>query len=216
MSWTKGFNCRGTSDYVTDGEGETYVLLTDAYPVTRNGVTFGYIQNADEQGPCPPPHYLGDRHVGYDRRIAGTHGANNGWIWEAVLRVDLPKIGKYAVGFAQGDIEGLPITPFRVVIWDTYLVTQLYEWDQPAAPDPPPGFGSHMDIEGTWTQRDNWPPQDPIVTQVFEFGTTFFTIDYGGEGSGIGSSLLAHLYLDQLPAEGIGSTTLIGDITTIA
>jgi hypothetical protein len=61
-------NFRSSAGYVTDGAGETYCLHVDAYPTTRGGGTFGWVD------------YIGvvdgrDRNSGNDPRLAGINFA---------------------------------------------------------------------------------------------------------------------------------------------
>jgi len=93
MAWDKGFNFRGTSGYVTDGANETYVLLGDAYPVTRNGVTFGWLSAPSS----------GDRDSTIDRRLAGINYTANDGASQRDFQIDLPAAGDYIISLALGD-----------------------------------------------------------------------------------------------------------------
>src|SRR3990167_6684343 len=90
MAWDKGFDFRNTSAYVTDPADHTYVLHTETYPTTRNGVTFGWSAGTIDSR---------DRDSGIDARLAGINfGAATG-----TFRVDLPATGDYDVRIASGD-----------------------------------------------------------------------------------------------------------------
>jgi hypothetical protein len=65
-AFDKGLNFRAASDFVTDGAGETYVLAGDHYPVTRGGVTFGWVLDSQTVQAV-------NRNSGYDRRLAGIN-----------------------------------------------------------------------------------------------------------------------------------------------
>jgi hypothetical protein len=109
MSWDKGFNFRGTSLYVTDPSGDTYVLASDAYQVTRNGVTFGWL----------------DTPSGADRQVFSGDAAKVSGIQYGVsgqrFQVDLPSAGTYGVRLALGDAAGAQ-TQMQVKIKDTTTV----------------------------------------------------------------------------------------------
>jgi len=91
MAWS-GLNFRATSGYVSNGTGETHVL-SDSYPTTRDGLTFGYtsLTGVDYR----------DRSASIDRRIAGMHfGPAAG----RTFRFDLPGgAGTYRVRVLFGD-----------------------------------------------------------------------------------------------------------------
>jgi hypothetical protein len=89
-SFYKGFNFRATSGYVTDDSGDTYVLDTDTYPVSRNGITFGW---------TVAPTSSRDRSTTQGVKLAGiNYGNNNG-----TFQVDLPTSGSYVIRLALGD-----------------------------------------------------------------------------------------------------------------
>src|SRR5262245_50094126 len=113
MAWTKGFNFRSTSGFVTDAADDTYVLTNgsnqgEQYPTTRNSVTFGYTSLVT----------LGDRdrNAGNNAKLAGIHfpdtEAN-----ETIFRVDLPATGNYRVRLAMGDPDNAS-TGQKVLIRD--------------------------------------------------------------------------------------------------
>jgi len=85
-----GLNFRATAGYVTDGTNETYVV-SDMYPVTRGGVTFGWNgaintrDRASAQGKLGGCHYVANNTSG--RRF----------------RLDLPSAGNYRIRIASGD-----------------------------------------------------------------------------------------------------------------
>ena len=91
----KGFNFRETAGYVTDGTDETYVLR-EAYPVTRNGITFGW----DNLNVTPL-----NKNASNDRRLAGVAFANASGA-SHTFRADLPASGNYTVHLALGFPDG--------------------------------------------------------------------------------------------------------------
>jgi hypothetical protein len=211
MGWLAQINFRATSGYVTDPEGSTYCLAdastpNDDYPTTRNGWTFGWTSAN------PPPHYEADRHVGYDARIAGYVGANNGWTFEGTFRLDLPQAGKYAVGWVAGDVEGNASSWGRMEIWDNTTVVDDFEREPPVGRS----LGDMEHIDGSWVGRVNWPDANWPITKELEFSSTILQIDYGGFGKA-GDTKLTHLYVEQLPSGGAAiNACTAADITTIA
>lgn len=95
MPWERGFNFRATVPYVDDRPPETYVIGSQ-YPVTRNGVTFGWVGAANSN--------TRDRAntAGFDRRLAGINYASNGGSG-LTFQVDLPGPGLYDLRAALGD-----------------------------------------------------------------------------------------------------------------
>src|SRR5262245_51825396 len=102
MAWVKGLNFRNSAGFVTDAADDTYVIETspgsgngEAYPVTRNGVTFGYTTaNSNVQ--------VRDRNSGNNAKLAGMHfPAGESPVNK--VRVDLTAAGQYNVRLAMGD-----------------------------------------------------------------------------------------------------------------
>src|SRR5690349_3422013 len=93
-AFSAGLNCRATSGFVTDAAPDTYCLATDAYPVTRGGITFGYdsLTNIDAR----------DRNSGVDPQLAGLNFIVNSGA-SVTLRLDLPSTGNYSIRLAMGD-----------------------------------------------------------------------------------------------------------------
>lgn len=185
MSWTKGFNFRGTSSYVTDGANDTYVV-NDLYPTTRNGVTFGWetLSSIDEA----------DRSTGVDVRLAGI---NYFWGGATSLRnfwVDLPATGDYEITLALGDQAGAK-TNNKIVFKDTTTVLATVNPASQSA-------NEWADATGALLSGANWPASNTPLTKTF--ATTRFT----GQGDQTGNSQyfsLAHISLNQVTA---GSATV--------
>lgn len=96
MTLDAQINFRSTSGYVTDGAGQTYCLgSADVYPVTRGGLTFGWIlaHEADSAR---------NRNAGNDPRLAGQNSATNDGT-PSQFQLDLPASGSYTIHLALGD-----------------------------------------------------------------------------------------------------------------
>jgi hypothetical protein len=92
-SFDAGINFRATSGYVTDGANETY-CLADAYPTTRGGVTFGWLDAVANDAQ--------NRNSSLDRRLAGINAAGVANT-DVRFQIDLPSAGTYDVHLALGD-----------------------------------------------------------------------------------------------------------------
>lgn len=98
-AFTALLNFRDTAGYVTDGTGQTYVLETDVYPTTRNGLTFGWTSPVSGSTGA-------DRNAAADPRLAGINYDSNQFTSPSLFRLDLPSAGTYAVDGALGDDFG--------------------------------------------------------------------------------------------------------------
>lgn len=100
---TKGFNFRITSGFVTDLGNDTYALSEtgggagDDYPVTRNGVTFGWTNRAASR-----PRGR-DRNSGIDAKLAGINFTDNDGSTQRDFRIDLA--GNAKIRLALGDAD---------------------------------------------------------------------------------------------------------------
>lgn len=171
MPWTKGFNFRATSGYVTDGVNETYVISTDTYPTIRNGVTFG---REDAFG------FFLDRLNTNDRRLAGVMGDATDL---KRFRVDLPGTGSVSIRLALGDPSSAQsvrwVTKDNVTTLDTYIGT--------------PPANSFIDASGVTRTAAAWPGSNVAVTR--SFASQIFRLQTTGAS---GTSVVAHITLEML------------------
>lgn len=151
----KGFNFRATSGFVTDVAPSTYVLATDVYPTTRNGVTFGWSNTISSR----------DRNAGIDARLAGICRADLGSI--ETFRVDLSQANTYDIHLAYGDNDN-QLDPGTITVKDNASTVLTLA----------PGLGGAAwwsDAVGTWrTPAANWVSGETGNSQVF--ASTIFTI----------------------------------------
>ena len=185
MSWIKGFNFRATTGFVTDGANETYVLGSDVggsdYPVTRNGVTFGWASGAVSQSR--------DRNAGLDRRLAGVQFTLDPDA--STFRVDLPAAGDYIIGLASGDAYGA-VSAGRIEILDTS--TSRLVIDHPSGFTAGVTFRDATDVD---LSAANWPGTNARVTLAF--ATTILNVTIGASGR---AGRVAHLYIEQVETGG--------------
>jgi len=94
-----GFNFRRTSAFVTDGADDTFVIraigYNEQYPITRDGVTFGWTTQIDTSR---------DRDATVDVRLAGVHFSYSSVRRD--FRVDLAGLngaGEYIITAGFGD-----------------------------------------------------------------------------------------------------------------
>lgn len=180
-TWDKGFAFRQTSGYVTDGAGDTYVLATDTYSVTRNSVTFGWtVAPTDGR----------DRNNGIDVRMAGiVFGNANG-----TFRVDLPSTGSYLIRLAMGD-AGANQQGMRITIKDnaSTLVS--------LGPSTTSALEHFYDVSGVErSSAADWSANNVSTTQTFS--TTTFILELGAATT---NTCIAYLFLSQVSGGGATS-----------
>jgi len=172
MAWDKGFNFRQTSGFVTDPADHTYVLYGDAYPVTRNGVTFGFTGAQAFGGDR-------DRNAGIDPRIAGLC---LDIFEELVFRVDLPGPGNYQITFAGGDASN----PGRFIGDFKDGATTLFSLNLNTE-------DNFIDANGTFLSTTDWPTLNTPRLISMEGSTltvVLNTLDVVNE--------IAHLFISQV------------------
>lgn len=184
VSFAKGFNFRASSGFVADGTNETYVLASDVYPTTRNGVTFGWAVD---------PNTLGggdrDRDAGIDRRIAGMHFIGNHNTSTDTFRVDLPAAGVYTVQFGVGDAGANAKTNYIRILDDTVSLISF----QPLNTLATPTFG---DAAGNTYNAATWPSSEASVTKTFS--STICRVLIGDSLNGLGTDAsIDHLFLTK-------------------
>jgi uncharacterized membrane protein len=165
--WAIGFDFRGSSSFVTDPPGDTYVLANTAYPTTFNGVNFGWtnVKLLSSR----------NRSTSVDPRLAGMNAATNGS--PATFYVDLPASGTYYLSLALGD-EGYQScwTQCQIQFLDgnTVLATLT---------DGPEGAGYFYDAQGNEWSAAAWPNQN-LTLEVAIAGTRLTTIVGSSKASG--------------------------------
>lgn len=183
MAWTKGLNFRTTSGYVTDAADDTYILNNggaqgEQYPVTRNGVTFGYTSTLSVV-------QTRDRNSGNNAKLAGVHFTET----EAsavTVRVDLPATGDYNVRVGAGDAT-YARTGMKILIKDNGS-TQLTVSGDTA------GANNFLDASSTNLTHANWVSSN--TPTPITFGSTIAEITIGNGAAG--PSMIAHVSFDQV------------------
>lgn len=178
MAWDKGFNFRATTNFVTDGANETYGLLDDIYPVTRNGVTFGWLTATDSR----------DRNAGVDRRLAGINQrGNDAGINPANFQIDLSATGAHTLTLAGGDYSNGQILECKFLDNTTVFATPGNATVTGAA--------EFVDASGVVRTLANWPSQHATIQRTFT--STTFTIRLNAGATTGQSSCLAHVFVSQ-------------------
>lgn len=184
MSFDVGFNFRGTSGYVTDGVGETYVIDADNYPTTRGGATFGeedeFLFNLD-------------RNAANDRRLAGVKADS---VIGRRFRVDLPATGDYDIHLALGDAASA-----QTHKWDTKDDTTTLDTYNVMS-----SSNQFFDASGVQRTAANWPGSEVSVTRTF--ASTIFRLQTNAASS---TAAVAHLRLVQVES-GIQADVPVGII----
>jgi hypothetical protein len=187
MAWDKGFNFRATSVYVTDGPNATYVIETggnaaNQYPITRNGVTFGWIGVAGG-------FQTRNRSLSNDVRLAGCHFPSNGsGLVDKRFRVDLPSAGQYQVWLAVGDPSNRAANATVAIYHGTTLLASY-------GPTSLSG-NSLIDAAGIVRTAAAWVSAGGGSPLSATFATTTLFIDIGNTASA-GASPISHLFISQ-------------------
>ncbi len=186
MSWTKGWNFRLTSGFVTDTGNNTYDIGSDGtdYPQTRNGVTFGF--NSSTLSGIETR----DRNSGIDEKFAGLCISVSP-SFPPYFQVDLPATGSYVIRLSLGDRNYSSASygaNFYAEVRDNTSVL--------ATIDASTSAGDHyLDATGVErTSTSDWITNNASITQTF--ATTTFIIKTA-DGS-TKSGAMTHLDLDQV------------------
>src|SRR5690606_37932986 len=137
VAFNEGFNFRATAAFRADDPADTqYVLATDSYPTTRNGVTFGWESGSPAGRDRSSSGYI-------DARLAGLHFvANTGS--QATFRVDLVQTGQHEIRAAFGEPVSFLITNHYAQFLDGNTVFATL--DKAGTSEPNPRF---WDATGT-------------------------------------------------------------------
>jgi hypothetical protein len=162
-----GINFRSTSGYVADGANETY-CLADIYPVTRGGVTFGWVITGAVDSR--------DRDSGNDRRLAGINFTTNNADY---FRLDLPAAGTYDVHLAMGDATFSGAVSYDVKDTTTLLFSTTGSTS---------AGNKFKDATDTEYSNAAWPGSEAASTQTF--ATTQLRVQHTGGGV---NDVIAHL-----------------------
>src|SRR3990172_9340003 len=122
MAWDKGWNLRGTaagpSGFDGDGTNETYLIGSNdtgggGYPITRNGVTFGW--TTDAAGTIAETAIEPSDRADIDRRLAGDNHRISAYT--RYLRIDLPAAADYTLSCAVGTYTYSEAAP-KSQVWE--------------------------------------------------------------------------------------------------
>jgi hypothetical protein len=182
-----GINFRASSGYVTDGTGETY-SLSEAYPTTRSGKTFGFDVDINANSR--------DRSNGIDRRLAGGAQKNNS-AGLFKFYFDLPEgAGTYDVRLALGDNDNAQT--HRCVIRDGDGGAAL------ATINAGTGTAEWLDATGVLrTSAANWASNNAAAQLAFT--GTQMVLDLGNHAGGTNATFIAHVSLEFVSGGGGGS-----------
>ncbi len=188
---TKNFNFRASGATYCDGSGEvcndaantTYVNdIADTYPVTRNGITFGWTVTAALDSR--------DRDNTGDARFAGFNFVNNASS-KQIFRVDVNVGDSIAIRLAAGDFAADQNQSVTLKDNATAFSTCF---GHDTAPD------EYMDADCNVYSRANWLTSNTAITRVMVSAILF--VEIGADGGGPNSTTLNHLSLVITPATG--------------
>ncbi len=182
-AWIKGWNFRATPGFVSDGPNETWFTSFDAYPVSRNGVTFGTSGGSFESR---------DRTNTLDRRLAGQIQVANASPTQGRVRINVPGPGDYRVRLAVGD-AGFAQSYQSVVIRDGIGGPAVVTIDEPAGT----GAGQWLDASGVTRTASGWVANNQAV--VISVTGQVIEVVVGEPGTAqTTSSTISHLLLQKL------------------
>lgn len=182
-----GFNFRASSGYVTDPAGTTYILV-QAYPQTRNGITFGWTSSTGALNSR-------DRSTGVNARVAGIMFPDS----VGTFRVDLPAAGTYNIGCAIGDAAFDQGNQY-IEIFDG--AASLWSMQTSVGP----GANQFYDVNGNLLTSDS----DWFTNQTFKqltFSGTILNVNVGKSGFG---GIIAHLDVNQAASAPVARQVFIG------
>lgn len=192
-SW--GFDFRATAPFVADPANTTYVGATGAgagepYPVTRNGIAFGYTVQ---------PGNTRDRDSGLDPRLAGIHFSDSATVVR--FRVDLPAPGTYTIDLALGDPGG-GATQVQSTIYDNTTALAVIG---PLSPS----TGQFVDATGAIrTSAADWVTNHQTTSLTFTTSTFFITLDRN-------LASIAHLTIASGPPDTIAPSDPTNVLATV-
>jgi hypothetical protein len=187
MSFSIGFNFRGSAGFVSDPVGTVAVHNSNfAYPQTALGVTFGY-------GIAPAT--LVDRFGDRDVRLAGTHRAEN--FAKSTFRINLPGPGKYYIWLAGTH-------RFCCRVFDADQLTLRYELNKSAVELG--GIGPYYwDAAGQKLLPSEWPLQQRFA-EITVTGDHIWV--YNGRNTGPIDTSSSHIAHFQIAAADVTLTTV--------
>lgn len=176
------FNFRSTSDYVTDGAGQTYVL-GETSSQTRDGWTFQW----DSCGDCPR-----DRSTGVGPRFAGINkrdntGTQNTWT------LTLPEAGTWEIRAAFGDATNTASATYAYFYDDASLISSIV-----GATASPTTANYYLDATGATLANASWDSGNTPI--IHNFSSTTFRLRIGAPTNAGGESRLAHLSIKKVGA----------------
>ena len=180
-----GINFRDTSDYVTDGAGETYCLghTEDEYPVTRGGLTFGWTTSGGLFAE-------GNRNSGVDARFAGINEfVHSQGPATADFRVDLT--GNITLRIAAGDYQyaNTPNTSIRDEVGEKIdlgiITTGTTDWHD--------GEGTVRTSIADWISNN-------VAFSSYDF-SGYVVVRMTADTGESGSAVIAHLFLSEDAAD---------------
>lgn len=192
-------NFRATSGFVTDQAGETF-SLGEQYPVTRGGLTFGWATNLTANAR--------DRNSGIDRRLAGLMQLANSLGTTTTFRLDLPNgPGTYTVRLALGDDAANQDIRVRVRDGTGGTVLATIQDSTLSASEWFDATGVRRTSAALWVANN--------ASTNLTFTANHLILEIGAHPSGLGSSVISHLFV-QAVSSGPTFTTQPGNQTVTA
>lgn len=203
--WTKGLNFRATAGYCVDPADTTYAFcgdggVYDAYPTTRNGLTFGWNDGAFND--CRR-----DRDSAVDCRLAGKNNRNDSTtnsIGKANLRIDLPNAGTFDIRLALGDASFSQTNEYFEIYDNTTLLATVTNSGT---------FGPAQWVDATGVVRTSaadWVNNNQPLNLTF--ASAILNIKYANP-AGTGSGSISHIMITEVTATPTPTPTPTGTQT---
>jgi len=178
--WQQGFDFRGSSGFVTDPVGDTYVILTTIYPTMGDLTTYGWYYGATFSAL--------DRNNTFDPRLAGINSTTNGQ--PANFYVDLPSPGTYNLSLAMGDAGYQAcFTLCQITFYDGNNL--LWTVNGSAVNE-----GYFYDMQGNSWSAAQWPANN--VSQQMTLAGTQLTVQIGMNQYNGNTTPIAYLGVTQV------------------
>lgn len=188
MTWIKGFAFRATAGFVTDAANDTYVVA-DAYPTTRNGVTFGYV------GSMTGISFI-DNSTTVDPRLAGKNEVGNAAFIFPDFRIDLEGADQYDIRLANGSLTYGQFEQYVQIRDGT--TTPVLTLNNAARPQT---AGDFFDAANVKLNQTTWPGSNAAVRVTFTGAVAHLRYGFP-DATHTESTCMAYLQLTRVVAAG--------------
>lgn len=188
-------NFRSSTNYVTDGRGETYVV-GETSSQTRNSLTFQWNTCAD----CAR-----DRSTTVGSKFAGVNRRPNDGT-QNTFTVTLPYAGTWNISAAFGDATNSASPVYAYFYDNTTLIDDIVG----VTASPTTADLNYLDATGVTRANADWNEDEVPLT--YNFASTTFKLTTGSSSNTSGETRIAHLMLVYVPSTDIDIDFATADI----